>query len=483
MKSNNIARALMSMSNLICVLLTMALCLLTRTAIAQDTPPFPTDNLQLWLRADSVEVTNGKVSRWYDLSPNNYIIQQTNTTAKPIINDSAINGFPALQFNGSSTYLTGGDILDLGNSNWTWLIVGKDRQRSWNRPYLAKTLYGSAIGRYSLSSSYFVFVPGPSNTEYNTGYYSADLNPANRWHILTWENNRNILKNTFYLNNNLVANASFSNNNMDNTSCFLIGAYNGTSGTTPMSGYYFNGEIAEIIVFDNVDSTLKNQVHDYLFSKYTPTQVSLGPDIHIPYGFCDTTITTAYNPDFISYLWNTGETNSVIHINSSGHYSVTVTNIFGGTSSDDINVYFPEVFQIHDTTICVGDTIYWNTGLSSEDYTFQWFMDSTPLPLQSKSPLNDNPSQSSLQALLPLKDNQPQSPLQALQPLKALPSSSSLPIHSPGSYYCIITDSLGCSFHTDTIHISIDNYPETTTFQYGDHNNSGAAVHYGSIEP
>ena len=90
-----------------------------------QTAPFPTDHLQLWLRADSVELTDGKVSRWYDLSPNNYVIQQTDESARPSINVNALNNKPALIFNGTSTFLTGGDILDLGNVGWTWFVVGQ----------------------------------------------------------------------------------------------------------------------------------------------------------------------------------------------------------------------------------------------------------------------------------------------------------------------------------------------------------------------
>ena len=422
-------------------------------------------NLQLWLRADSVELTNGKVSRWYDLGPNNYVIQQTTASYMPTKNESEINNNPALMFNGSSTYLTGGDILDLGNSSWTWFIVGKDSQRSWNRPYLAKTLYGTANGRYSLASSYFVFVPGPSTTEYNIGYYSDNLNPANRWHTLTWENNRNNLKNTFYLNNNNMASASFSNNNMNNSSSFLIGAYNGRDGAYPMQNYYFNGQIAEIIVFNTVDDNLRYSVNEYLVNKYFPdqnTQVSLGLDIHIPYGLCDTAITTAYNPDFISYQWSTGETDSIIHINRSGRYTVTVTNSFGVTSTDDINVYFPEISQMQDTTICAGDTIYWDTGLDADIYTFQWFNGDTPITPRSLQSLDTPPP---LNALQPLRALDTLPPLRSLLALKTQSSPSLLPISEAGSYSCLITDSLGCTFQTDTVHVAIDYYPISTSFR------------------
>ncbi|MBO4874575.1 MAG: PKD domain-containing protein [Bacteroidales bacterium] len=394
---------------------------------AQDIPPFPTDHLQLWLRADSVELTDGKVSRWYDLSPNNYVIQQTNANARPTFNESAINEKPALIFNGSNSYLTGGDILDLGTNSWTWIIVGKSNAIAWNRPYIAKTLYGSEVGRYALSSNRLIYIT-TNNTEYNV-IIPTNAIQTSTWHMITWKNDRSSLKNKIYVNGALIGSSSFPNYNMQNSRYFLIGAYNGANGTTPQTNYYLNGEIAEIIAFNNIDSTIDcNSVYNYLAEKYFPDflepAVNLGLDILLPYGFCDTTITTAYNPDFISYQWSTGETDSVIHVNRSGRYTVTVTNSFGVTSTDDINVYFPEVYQMQDTTICSGDTIYWNTGLDQDRYTFQWIKYGIPYAN----------------------------------------ASNRIEIFDAGAYTCVISDSLGCNFQTDTAHIAIDDYPISTTF-------------------
>ena len=388
--------------------------------------PFPTDHLQLWLRADSVELTNGKVSRWYDLSHNNYIIQQTSTTSRPTIKESAINGNPALQFNGTSTYLTGGDILDLGSDSWTWIIIGKSNLNTWNRPFIAKSLYGSEPARYSLSTNRLVYYA--NNVEYSVA--TSPVPQTSQWYMLTWENNRTTLKNNIYVNGTLHGSASFPSYNMQNSRSFLVGAYNGSNGTTPGNNYYLNGEIAEIIVFNNIDITTNKYVYTYLAEKYFPEflepSVSLGDDIHIPYGFCDTTITTAYNPDFRDYIWNTGETDSVIYA-TQGRYTVTVTNRFGVTSTDEINIYFPEVNPIQYPTICPNGTTYWNTGLPSEYYNFQWFKDD----IQTSN--------------LPI-----------------------LPINSIGAYTGIITDTLGCSLQTDTIHITIDNYYISTSFGNGD---------------
>ncbi|MBO7433678.1 MAG: hypothetical protein J6U13_08020, partial [Salinivirgaceae bacterium] len=92
-------------------------------AVAQSLP-FPTENLQLWLRADSVELTDGKVSQWYDLSPNQYEIVQTNAAAMPAAAENALNGQPVMNFR-LQDFLYGGDVLDLGTDSWSFFVVEK----------------------------------------------------------------------------------------------------------------------------------------------------------------------------------------------------------------------------------------------------------------------------------------------------------------------------------------------------------------------
>ena len=378
---------------------------------------FPTNpNLQLWLRADSVELTDGKVSRWYDLSPNNYVIRQTNANARPTVTDSAINDLPAISFNGTSTFLNCGNILNMENEEWTWIIVGNYIS---DGPCIAKWDRSSSFfnsgAMWSCRFKYFVF-------RYNANNFNSYTNLDSLTNCIVMYElfDRTARTSKAYLNGNYVESVTIPDVNVTNTLNLYIGG-NQRTGTNNIA--YLNGQIAEIIAFNTIDSTIRNQVNDYLYSKYLAT-VSLGLDIHIPYGFCDTTITTAYNPDFISYQWSTGETDSVIHVNNSGRYTVTVTNSFGVTSTDDINVYFPKHFQMQDTTICAGNSFFWNLKMRENDYSFQWFKDGAQL------------------------DN----------------ASNLIEISESGAYTCLITDTLGCSFKTDTVHIAIDDYPISTSF-------------------
>lgn len=80
---------------------------------------------------------------------------------------------------------------------------------------------------------------------------------------------------------------------------------------------------------------------------YPPPVVNLGPDA---------TVTTsvalnAGNPG-ATYAWNTGATSQIINVNTSGQYSVTVTDTNGCVAGDDINIivktfvtFIPEGFS------------------------------------------------------------------------------------------------------------------------------------------
>ena len=226
--------------------------------------------------------------------------------------------------------------------------------------------------------------------------------------------------NTLYKDNLLINENAYAGDfgNIDNNIPFKIGGDVYISTAVP-SKNWLNGHIAEIMAFNRIDSSLRNQVYHYLLGKYS-AQVTLGLDIRIPYGFADTAITTAYRPDFTSYLWSTGETDSIIHVNKSGKYWVTVTNAFGYTSSDTINVFYPEPAQpFSDTTICAGDTITWDTNLDGP-YSFLWSDGST---------------------------------------------GRSVEITTAGGYWVEITDTLGFKWHSDTLIVEVDSFPVTARLE------------------
>ena len=395
-------------------MLIFTLVALRIVAIAQSLP-FPADNLQLWLRADSVELTDGKVSRWFDLSHNQFEIVQTNAAARPSVIDNALNGNPVLDFR-LQDFLIGGNVLNLGADSWTWFVVEKTNTEG---VLASKCLAVNSPGRWMFTSDRIWM----QTTTIGDGEISFSSHKA--FNILTWENDRRNSENRLLSNNRQINKASINASNYNfNFDCnFTIGGYeSGAFSGNLYDSRKFAGQIAEIIAFNSVDAHLRNNVYNYLAEKYFPEftepAVSLGLDIRVPYGFADTAITTAYNPNFTSYLWSTGETDSVIHVSKPGSYWVTVTNQFGYTSSDTINVLYPKPTQLQDTTICTGDTITRGGSLNGP-YSYLWSDGST---------------------------------------------ESSLRIFEEGDYWVEITDTLGFKWHSDTITVNVDNYPRTTLF-------------------
>ena len=199
-------------------------------AVAQSFP-FPTENLQLWLRADSVELTDGKVSRWFDQSPNKYEIVQPNAAARPTVTENALNGHPALTFNGTSNYLIGGDILDLGTDSWTWFVVINNYAK--NSYVDGKSRAGGYPSKYAQSTSFFIYTDANNQEKRNT------FTLSNSSCILCWVNDKSALKNIFYANGNNVSEVAIANTDMQSSFEFRV-------GTIENSGYY-KGQIAEII--------------------------------------------------------------------------------------------------------------------------------------------------------------------------------------------------------------------------------------------
>jgi len=346
-------------------------------------------NLELWFRADSlIDKENNLVTEWGDLSSNSNSATQTGDY-RPFYIDSIpeLNNLSAIKFDGENDFMEFNEI----NTIRTIFIV-------FNHETGTSSAYTPILGHSSLYNFH-----GSNNDKLFNSNASASIKNGN----------------CFF--NNLSINALEIKKTKSFSLLKIITLGNVTAERITKDRSYsdrvWNGSFAEIILFSKVlnDSSIK-LVEQYLRYKYAPP-VNLGYDIHIPYGFCDTTIDAGER--FVNYLWNTGDTTQTISINKSGEYSVKVTDIFGFESYDTIRVYYPEMTQqLTDSTICFYDTIQWNAGLRDTNYTFLWQDNST---------------------------------------------DSIINIYSEGNYYVQITDTNSCSYYSDTIHINIDNYPITTT--------------------
>ena len=372
------------------------------------TPP-DLNSLQLWLNPDTgvTKGINDSVSNWADIFSSNISFSQSNQGNRPVWVDSVLNDHPSIRFDGSNDFLTAGDTLDLNSNSRTVFILGKNTSATGS--YLAKSLSGNSPNRfgifYFLGDFYFYYVDNSPKAIITT-------KPFGNYEIITTHIDRSLLKNKLFVNSSFLDSAIILGPSWNFNSSFrsLIGAYNDASDTGET--LHLDGDIAEVIIYnDALNDSTRNLVEQYLRHKYSPP-VNLGEDITIDYKFCDTTITA--DSGFTSYLWSTGATTQSISASVPGTYSVTVTDIFEYLSVDTIEIKHP-VIQLKDTTICLGSSFIWDSGLDTLGYDFIWSTGAT---------------------------------------------DSFIVISQAGDYHVIITDTIGagCMFNSDTITVSIDTF-------------------------
>lgn len=372
--------------------------------------PAQLPDLSLWLRPDQGVVLDGdnKVETWNDQSNNNHVLTQNTSTKRPVVNPNGFNGLPAMQFNGGQV-LDGGNILNLGTTSRTMFVIG-NHTTSGVGNFFAKALAAAANSRYAMNirtgnelNNLF-----HDNQVQNIPLSTTLINPSNTslFGKIVDRNNNELRSVWNFLENTSSIAAGF---NMNSAYRFLIGGYNNNTDTDEIN--FLNGTISEIIFFDNVDNTIQEKTLKYLQSRYMP-ELSLGPDIRIPYNLCFSEILNA-GPNFESYLWSDGSTGQTLTVTTPGKYWVETMDQFGFVSSDTVEVIAPTIAPPPSLLYCAGDAINWDTQLGP-DYDYLWSDGST----------NEN-----------------------------------LIINAPGNFSVQVTDSFGCTITSDVFFFDEDPFP------------------------
>ncbi len=322
---------------------------------------------KLWLAADTgVTITGGAVSQWNDLSGNDFHLTQSTAAYRPTKIDSTIANKPSISFDGTNDVLLGTTIPNINTKSLSLFIVARNNT-------LPAT--GSARGLISFgnySSGGFELIRSSAGP---LGYYqnNSNFNSSNNEDCSPSGTPFRIYSVTKQLNtvSKIYVNSTLRNSS---TTSSLINSFTNAAykvGYFSLAPNYWNGNIAEILVYDTLlDDHSRQSVERYLSNKYAPP-VNLGYDIKIPYKLCDTVLTGANRPWFTNWLWSTGDTTSTIRVNRSGSYWVRTTNIFGIESSDTVEVYFTAHHTFADTTLCMGDTLHYSW-FPLTNYTLNW---------------------------------------------------------------------------------------------------------------
>lgn len=221
-----------------------------------------------------VGTNSGYVVTWYDQSGNTSNITQSTAGNQPrIVNAGVVErkGIkPAVRFlSASSTYLNGGDILDLSELYFNWYSATD--VPTANGSAFAKSAASGAASRwsflkeggtlYGLFSDFFAQSRNASLSYSNTDYslFEGYINKASDSNQIR-KNNSQIAVNTASIDNS-SCNSSFS---------FFMGVYQDATGTAPLSGYYHNGHIGELIVYRKYwDTTERAAITSNINSYYS----------------------------------------------------------------------------------------------------------------------------------------------------------------------------------------------------------------------
>jgi len=224
--------------------------------VTAGSAPTAAAGLALWFKADTGLITDGSgnVSQWLDESGNGNHASQTATAAEPLAVTNAINGEPAVRFNGTSDYLS---FPAVNTTNFTVFIIYRmTGHQAWGGPIVnrAAGLHGFEVGSGSADTS--VYMPelvesfgSQELADKTTGVgLSLPMGPT----LQEW-----------------TSDARFFQDGLEQA---LINGATGWDVSGGRLGYawsYMAGDIAEVLVYNTVLSDTDRQgVESYLNGKY-----------------------------------------------------------------------------------------------------------------------------------------------------------------------------------------------------------------------
>ena len=213
-----------------------------------------------------------KVGRWNDLNPTSTSkldVAQSTSGNQPIYTTNAINGLPALSFDGTDRSLSANNITDKSFTLFAVFktaVAGGTPHGYHGQPilYSDSSTNSNDIIPLAVAGGYPVITNGLSSGSDSTLTGTKKVND-NKAHLVTVYRNMDNGARKFYIDGVVDApdNNGYQGAVLNAKTYILI-------GKNDVDGRYFNGNIAEIIIFSRV---LQNQeidsVNDYLKSKWS----------------------------------------------------------------------------------------------------------------------------------------------------------------------------------------------------------------------
>jgi PKD repeat protein len=275
------------------------------------------------------------------------------------INVSPAGIAPVAAFTANTTIITAGQSVnfsDLSTNNptsWTWLFPG------------------GSPGTSSLQN--------PNGIVYNTpGCYTVSLTAANA-------NGSDTLTQSCFIN---VVPAGILSVTPAGPISLCAGDSITLTSNLPFGNFWNTGETTQSITVNSAGPyyiSVTDSVSGTYYSNIVvvsvlspPVPLSIGNDV----SQCGGSVTLDATQPGVNYLWSNNDTSQSIVVNSSGNYSVTVSNSCGSETSNSINVNIQPVTNpaINITgsllSICANDTVTFDATIinAGSAPTYQWMV-------------------------------------------------------------------------------------------------------------
>jgi hypothetical protein len=217
-----------------------------------------TSGLSLRLDASNVSTTGVNVTNWIDQSGGNNSAVQTTSANQPTLVNNAINGKPAIRFDGANDSLVTTNNIIPANSNYTVVAIDKRNAAPtgiW--PIVANVTEFNPNKNFSLIYR--------NNTTASLSQFSNDLDATVEGYI---PGNAALSVGTFdstighkLFRNGLQIASNTITTGLSTTDKIGIGVWNNSS--------YYNGDIGEILIYNRALSSAEiKQVECYMAAKY-----------------------------------------------------------------------------------------------------------------------------------------------------------------------------------------------------------------------
>jgi parallel beta-helix repeat protein len=256
-------------------------------AITVNAPPpgsIPQQDLKLWLKADAgITQSAGRISNWADQSGSGTNAVQPTAANQPLLLANAVNGLPAVAFDGIDEFLT--FAMDINNlSGMSVFLVSASTSSTQDGSWHGAThspLFWNEVAYWSTvnMSPYqrvvkFRFGTGQAN---NVPAYTRPTSIGSNFSVNTFV--KNGATENLYINGASVLTAT------GKLSPIRYVRTTGNLGRGHDDNTYFAGRISEVLVYTRALSDAERQtVEQYLLQRYPPApgnqapQVNAGPD-------------------------------------------------------------------------------------------------------------------------------------------------------------------------------------------------------------